>query len=234
MHQDHTLSAYMNVIHFVLFFRKYFSIFLLVVLLPLLSCTRSATDVITSWKNPEVNHEGYDHIFVAAFIPDIEAKALVEEQMVALLDSVGIQATTSLSLFPDNFTEEQVEDKGLILDKVRAEGNEAILTISLIDQESEGRFVGGNDTYAPAVAYDYYNNFHTYYAHNYNQIYIPGYYSLDKIYYIETNLYDVEDESLSWSLQSDTYNPEDTESFAGDFSRVIIARLKKDGLLRTE
>ena len=216
------------------FFRKHFVIFLLAVLVPLLSCTRTSTDVITSWKNPDAAEEGYDRIFVAAFIPDMEAKALVEDEMVALLDSIGIQATTSLTIFPDNFTEEQVEDKGLILDKVRAEGNEAILTISLLDQESKDRFVGGNDTYAPAVAYDYYNNFHTYYAHNYNEIYTPGYYSLDKIYYIETNLYDVEDESLSWSLQSDTYNPEDTESFAGDFSRVIIARLMKEGLLRTE
>lgn len=220
----------MHSIHFAAFFRM--SLFAL--LITMLSCSTTSTDVTASWKSPDVAEEGYKNIFVAAFIPDMEAKKIIEGQMVALLDSVGIQATTSLSLFPDNFSKEQVEDQKLILDKVRANGNDAILTISLVDQESENRFVAGNDTYAPAVAFNYYSKFHTYYAHNYNEIYNPGYYSLDKIYYLETNLYDVEDEALYWSAQSDTYNPGDMESFAGDFSEVILARLQKEGLLKLE
>lgn len=220
----------MNAIHFAALFR----IALFAPLMPMFSCSTTSTDVTASWKSPDIAEEGYGNIFVAAFIPDIEAKQIIEGQIAALLDSVGIQATTSLALFPDNFTKEQAEDQTLILDKVRANGNDAILTISLVDQESENRFVAGNDTYAPAVAFNYYTKFHTYYAHNYNEVYNPGYYSLDKIYYLETNLYDVKDEELYWSAQSDTYNPGDVEMFAGDFSKVILARMQKEGLVKIE
>ncbi|WPP53541.1 hypothetical protein [Catalinimonas niigatensis] len=219
---------------FTLYFPKHSLLYLFAVLICLFSCKSTATDVTASWKSEETAEEGYDHIFVAVLSQDMETKEIVEGQMVALLESIGVNATTSLSLFPQNFSAEQVENKSLILDEVRAQGNDAILTISLVDQESENRFVAGNDTYAPAIAYGYYQKFHTYYAHNFTQIYTPGYYSLDKIYYLETNLYDVEDEELYWSAQSDTYNPGNIEAFAGDFSKVMVARLKKEGLIRTK
>lgn len=230
MQQNHKFDSP----YFLSFFYKCATTFLFAFLVFFMSCTRNATDITASWKSPKTDDNGYENIFVAAFIPDLEAKEITEGQMAALLDSMGVQASTSLSLFPENFTEEQVEDKSFILDKIRANGNDAILTISLVDQESENRFVAGNDTYAPAIAYGYYQNFHTYYAHNFTQIYTPGYYSLDKIYYLETNLYDVEDEELYWSAQSDTYNPGNIEAFAGDFSKVMVARLKKEGLIRTK
>ncbi len=215
-------------------FYQYRSVLLFSFLLVASACATSSTNVTGSWKSEDVAKKGYDNIFVAALTQDMDAKKMIEGEMVALLEQQGIKATTSLSIFPSNFTAEHVSEKRAILDKVQENGNDAILTISLVDQESENRYVPGNDTYAPAVAFNYYNSFSTYYAYNYNQVYTPGYYSLDKIYYLESNLYDVEDEKLYWSAQSDTYNPGDIEYFAEDFSKAIIARLKKEDLLKIE
>lgn len=215
----------------------YFSLqnLILGLLIFLAACTATSTNFTGSWKSPDLDKQkSYDNIFVAALTQNMNAKEIVEGELVALLEQQGINATTSLSLFPNNFSAEHASDKRLILDKVKANGNDAILAISLVDQTHENRFVGGNDTYAPTLAYGYYDNFHTYYSYNYSQIYTPGYYSLDKIYYLETNLYDVENEKLYWSAQSDTYNPGDIEYFAEDFSKAIIAQLKREGLIEVE
>ena len=65
-------------------------------------------------------------------------------------------------------------------------------------------------------------------------MYSPGYYEDDKVYYIETNLYDADTEELLWSAQSETYNPTSLPDFASDFAEVVVARMEKENLLNAD
>ena len=62
-------------------------------------------------------------------------------------------------------------------------------------------------------------------------MYDPGYYTTDKSYYLEANLYDVESEQLVWSAQSETTNPANLEAFARTFAMVISDQMIKDGVI---
>jgi hypothetical protein len=113
---------------------------------------------------------------------------------------------------------------------VNGKNMDAILTLSTVKQETQTRYVPGSSPYSP-LGYPYYNDFWGYYSYWYPRFYAPGYYVLDKIYYIEVNLYDTQTEKLVWSAQSKTYNPDDLPSFSREFSDVIADKLKNDGMI---
>lgn len=197
----------------------------------LLAGCASSTQISGSWKSPDVTSPEYDDVFIVALIRDIDTRETLEGELAAQLENQGIRVTKSTEVFTPNFTEDLLEDKELILQKVRDHGSEAILTISVVDEETETRFVPGNITYNPTLRFSFYDNFWSYYTHYYPQVYDPGYYTKDRIYFLETNLYDTETENLVWSAQSRSYNPEDTEIFSEEFSQVTIKEMKDDHLI---
>lgn len=197
----------------------------------LLSGCVSSTQISGSWKSPDIASPEYSDVFIVALIQDVSTKQTLEDELAAQLESQGIRVTKSSDVFTPNFTEEQLEDKELILQRVRENGSDAILTISVIDEETETRFVPGNITYNPTLRFSFYGDFWGYYTHYYPQVYDPGYYTRDKIYFLETNLYDAETEKLVWSAQSRSYNLEDTEIFSEEFSQVTIEKMKENKLL---
>lgn len=119
-----------------------------------------------------------------------------------------------------------------LLNQIKGTGVNAILTVALINQETENRYVRGSAAYAPFPRFNYYGSFWGYYNNWYPAMQTPGYYEEDKIYFLETNLYDASTEQLLWSAQSETMNPESLERFSKDFASVVLAKMKEDGLLK--
>jgi hypothetical protein len=84
--------------------------------------------------------------------------------------------------------------------------------------------VGGG--YYPG--YPYYGSFGGYYA--YSAIYYdPGYYSVDKKYVIEANIYDAQSEKLIMSIESKANNPSGIQKSSQQYTALLadeIARLR--------
>lgn len=178
-----------------------------------------------------MNAPEYKNVFVAALTHNLDARKIVENELAAQLRDQGIKVTTSIELFGP-ITREQAGNKEEIVKKIRENGNDAILTLSLVNIETETRYVpGDNNYYAPTLTYDFYGNFSNYYNYYYPQLYEPGYYAHDKVYFLESNLYDVASEKLLWSAQSQSYSPGDIENFAGEFSEVTVARMHRDKII---
>lgn len=196
----------------------------------LISCRTTATTITGDWKNPAVEEKQYDHILVVALVQNINAKSTVENDLARELREQGVNASTGMEVFPPSL-EDGFSDKQSILNYVRNNGAEAILTVSLIDEETESRYVPGTYSYAPYPMYNYYGMFWGYYSYWYPRVYSPGYYTEDKVYYIETNLYDADTERLVWSAQSETYNPSSLDSFSEDFAKLIATRLTEENVL---
>ncbi|MES2285116.1 MAG: hypothetical protein V4547_05455 [Bacteroidota bacterium] len=196
-----------------------------------ISCGPS-TVITASWKSPSVPSEKYSRILVAALTSNTIAKVTLENE-VALALGNGINVLKSISEFPPDIHNTD-SDKETIMNNAKNKNVDAILTISLINKETETRYVPGSYSYNPIVGYNYYDNFWGYYSYRYPYSYDPGYYVQDKIYFIETNLYDVETEKLIWSAQSRTYNPAGLQTFSKEFSTIIVAKMKKDGVINGE
>jgi hypothetical protein len=196
----------------------------------LYSCSPS-TEITGTWKNPNVSAAVYDNILIASMSSKVNVKQEIENNLAAELSKQGVQAYKGIEVLPPSFRDNP--DKNEMLKKIRGTSANAILTVSLIDTETENRYVPGNVTYAPVSRFGYYGRFWGYYNYWNPIVTSPGYYTEDKTYFLETNLYDVDTEELVWSAQSETYNPSSLSQSSQEFAKIIVDKLKADGVIRS-
>src|SRR5436190_22964941 len=189
------------------------------------SCTPSS-QITGSWINPKASAR-YDDIMVAGMSSSVDAKNTVENDLAASLEAKNIRVTKSLEVFPPNFGKDLTKEE--MLSKIRHKGSDAILTVTLIDKTTESRYTPGTMAYAHMpMYYQFWGYYNFWYPMMYNN---PAYYAQDRVYYLETNLYDARSEDLVWSAQSETYNPKDLSGFSQVLANQIVNKLEKDGLL---
>jgi len=194
------------------------------------SCAPS-TQITGSWKNEDAGIASIDKILVTALTGRVAARQAVEDDLAAALERQGYTTIKSMSVLPPTFTDDATPNREELLSRIRDTGADAILTVALIDEETESRYVPGTYGYAPYPRFGYYGTFWGYYNMWYPILFDPGYYEEDKVYFIETNLYDARSEQLLWSAQSESTNPRSLPAFAEDFSQVVVAQLEKDDIL---
>ncbi|MBC9933274.1 hypothetical protein [Chitinophaga qingshengii] len=213
-------------------FGRRFGAYMALLAMTLLAAACGTTVHMTgTWKDPEAG-TGYHNILVAGLSSNATARGTVENKLAAQLQQHGVVAGKSTDLFPPNFDPKKEESVKSASGKIEAAGYKAVLTVSLVNKESETRYVPGT-MYAPYPAYGWYGRFWGYYGYMWNSVYSPGYYTTDKVYFLESNLYDLtKDGKLVWSGQSETYNPNSLESFATAYAKKVTDALEKSGLLQ--
>jgi hypothetical protein len=190
------------------------------------------TMITGSWRKPNASADRYRNIFVAAITSNVAAKQAVENGLQNILQQKGITVEKSMDVFPPNFSTQTDQQKDLLIGTIRQTHADGILTISLIRQENESHYVPGSGGYwDPGLRFGYYNRFSDYYFNRYPYLYSPGYYDVDKVYYLETNFYNARTEALIWAAQSKTYNPASIDDFLKGYVKTIFDQMVKDGLI---
>ena len=197
----------------------------------LASCAPS-TKISGSWSSPEKPASPCKKLLATALTSNPVNRQAFEEELVAALGEDGVEASSSLTLIQLGSAADK-EGMAKAVKTVQDAGYDGILTIALLDQTSETRYVQGSTAYAPMGYGGYYGRFGGYYGYYSAMTYDPGYYTTDKLYYIEVNLYDAQSESLVWSSQSETTNPSNLEAFSHTFAGVVVDRMVKDGIIAT-
>lgn len=202
--------------------------------LTILSACGTSTLITGSWRKPNATANNYKRIFISAITSNVPAKEGVENGLASQLQQRGLMPIKSIDAFPPNYNDRDRSNKTMVMDKILSTNPDAILTIALINKEHETHYVhtGGGAYYNPGFRYGYYNNFWNYYNNWSPSLYNPGYYEEDKVYYLETNLYDAKSEQLIWSAQSKTYNPSGIDSFLKGYVKSILKEMNKDGLIK--
>jgi hypothetical protein len=192
----------------------------------------SPTQKITgSWVNREALPKGpYKSIFIVVISQDNAANSTVENMLAKKLESRGPKAVKSSDFFPINITSTRRVSKEQMDDAIKKSGCDAILTIALLDVKTEHHYQPGT-VYAP-YSYGYYGSYYGYYNYYYPMVYSPGYYTTEKVYYLESNFYDIPTNSLIWSVQSETYEPSGLKTWFQGYSYMLINHLKKEGLIK--
>ena len=182
-----------------------------------------------SWASPEATAKGpYNKVFVVVLSPNSTANYDIEAQMANTLISKGFKVLRSTDIFPPKFSITQDLTREQLTEAISKRGCDAVLMLSLLDSKEVESYNPGT-VYAP-VNYGYYGSYYGYYNHYYPQVYSPGYYSVDKTYYLETNLYDLAEDILLWSVQSEARNPKDINTWFKTYSNMLISHLKSKGL----
>jgi hypothetical protein len=145
------------------------------------------------------------------------------------LESRGRTAVKSSDFFPLNITAAKRVAKEKIDEAIKKSECDAVMTVALLDVKTEQHYTPGT-VYYP-VNYGFYGSYYGYYNFYYPQVYSPGYYTEEKVYYIESNFYDVASDKLIWSVQSETYEPSGLKSWFQGYSYMLINHLKKEVLI---
>lgn len=200
----------------------------------LFSCATSNTKITGSWANKEkLKSENIKSVFIAVLSSNMEAKTTLEDELAFQAKQFGIESYKSYNVFKRTFTKDEMPSRDELLKTIRSTNAQTIFTVTLQDKETSTRYVPGTNSYYPmGMGYGYYGNFYGYYSSVYPIMYDPGYYKTDKVYYIESNLYDVSSEELIWSAQSATYNPSDLENFIKGYTKTLLEQLQKDGVIK--
>jgi copper homeostasis protein (lipoprotein) len=206
---------------------SFFAILLIVV-----SCGPSQK-ITNSWVSPEAaGGVSYQKVFVAALSNDKAAKVFVENAIADKLSEMGVKTVVSSDLFPPNFSDYAEVGKEEMMKKIIETGADAIFTVALLDVQTTERYNPGTP-YTPGYpGFGFYGSWGGYYNYRFPVIYSPGYYTTDKTYLIESNLYDAATEKLVWTVQSSAFSPANLNDWFRGYSRMMLMQMKKDGLLK--
>jgi hypothetical protein len=195
------------------------------------ACSTS-TRITGSWKDPAINPGTGQNksVLLIAMTRNIEVRTKLENALAAKAAELNVKTVKSSAIFTPDFFHE-IPQREELFRRIREADVDAILTVSLIDEESNTRYVRGSARYAPLPMYSWYGGFYSYFNYWHPIMYDPGYYVTDKTYFLETNLYNAESDRLIWSAQSETVNPTSIDAFAEEYPEVLLERMIKDGLV---
>jgi hypothetical protein len=201
---------------------------LLVPFLVMSGCTSSK--ITTSWKAENKPFEKFNKVMVLGLIRenDRALQEKMENHLVGDLQLLGYTAVSSLKEYGPKAFEGMTEQEAI--SKIRISGVDAVLTIVLLDKQKERYYVPGQMYYSP-YGY-YYNRFWGYRGTLYNRIYEPGYYVIDTKYFWESNLYDMKTQELIYSVQTQSFDPVNTESQAHEYGKMIVKDMVKQKVVQ--
>lgn len=186
--------------------------------------------IVNSWIAPDPGANApYKSISVIVMTQNQGNSFDVEDRMAGVIASRGQKAVVSTAVFPPSFTNSENFTREQMAEAIKRTGCDAVFVIAVLDVQTVESYQPGS-VYYP-MNYGMYGSYYGYYNHHYPQVYSPGYYTTDKTYYIETNFYDLEQDRLLWSIQSEAYNPSSIESWFDRYSYDLLNELKAEGLI---
>jgi hypothetical protein len=190
----------------------------------------SSSKITTSWKAENTVPQKYNKILVLGLIREVDRSLQqnMENHMVGDLKELGYNAVSSLTEFGPKVFDKMDEDAAI--DKLKNSGIDAVITIVMLDKQKEQKYVPGTMYYSP---YNYYyNRFWGYRSTLYRRIYEPGYYITETKYFWESNLYDMSTQKLVYSVQTETFDPVNSESMGHEYGMMIVKDMVKQNILK--
>ena len=194
----------------------YLKLFIISVLFLFASCG-SVTDITGYWNEDGLMNKTYKKIAVLAITNNIKNRDIVEASFTEKFITNGYEAVKGSNLLsPEVIKRKDKAEIEAILKKNNVDG---VLVLSLLDIKETEHYVPGTETYHPRP---YYGGYYDYYYYNYNRVYTPGYYAQSTQVYLESNFYNIANEKLVSTMQTETIDPTNISDLADSFSKTIV------------
>jgi len=182
----------------------------------LLSC---ATTILTAVWEDNAFHGTIRKIVIVGAVRSHSIRNTYEDEFVKNLEAHGVDAVASYKIVPV----EMIQDMGFVMEQIRETGADAVLITRLLDRKTQR-------IYVPGTVYTVPHYYHKW-GHYYDHIYSPGYVVDEDYAYAETNIYNVLNEQIIWSAQSETLISDNNEKIISSFVKTIVDRLSASRLL---
>jgi hypothetical protein len=212
---------------------KAFSVALLLAV-SLCSCSSSSMRVMATWVNRKdmpAPQPGKHKIFIFVMTQNYEAQVNLENDLATAANEKGIKTVRSIDAFGPILTLDKLPKKEVLIQAIKDLGCDAIFSVAVVDQQSETHYVPATSSsiYTPYAGYgSYYGGFYSYSP----AFYTPGYYTTNKTYFIESNLYDANTEKLLISMQSKVVNPGDITKASKKYTQILVTELQAQGFMK--
>ena len=202
--------------------RSTFSMALLVAFVTLTGC--ASTSLSNSWKNPQYAGGPIGKVLVVGISSQASVRRIFEDTFSGALRATGVEAVASYTLI--------AEDGQIPEDRLKAaveqSGVQGVLITRMVGRESQ--------MYVPPVAMPppYYGGrryYYGYYPYAWDGYYEPVTVQQSITLVAETVLYSRDVPQPVWSGITRTPEPEDVRKATGDFAKVVIDALRKEGLI---
>ena len=203
---------------------------LLAALLFINSC--SSIRITSTWKAPDIVARSYNKVMVLGIIreADRNIRIQMENHLVGDLKSLGYNAFSAYEEYGpkmfQNMTEEQANKK------LAKEDVDAVLTIVLLDKTKEKQYVPGRVVYSPYTTY--HSRIWGYYYSLNTRIEQPGYFQVTTKYFWESNLYDLTENKLLFSVQTQSFDPPSADAASHQYGQKIIQSMVKHNVLQQQ
>jgi len=193
----------------------------------------SAKESTGVWVNKEkIQGKSYSNFFVIVMTADIEARVKLENDIAATIISRGHKAIKSYEVLPADLKDPKPPAVDALIEKIKASDCDAVFVVSLLDKNDEIRYNQGGTHYTMRTDYSWAGSFFGYYSHYYSTLSSPGYYSNNKTYFMQSNLFDKASQELMFSVQSDIFNPSSLANGSRTYISTLLKQLEKAKLLK--
>jgi len=185
--------------------------------LMLASC--SSTKLEKSWADPSFNAattQPFKKVLIFAPLKDAASQRTAEDKIAAQFKEKGA-AVPSYTYLQASDTNQTILDQKLIKD-----GFDGVISMQLKEVEKSTSYVQG-------TTYGGYHGYRGYYGYG---AYSPGYYTEDKTFMVETNLFSIRDNKLLWSGTTSSLNPTSFDKTIDEIINTIKYELQKKGFLK--
>jgi hypothetical protein len=197
----------------------------------IISCaTQKSTGV---WLNDEkIAGKSFSKLFIVVMSGDVGARSTLETDLAKKAVENGYEVVKSIDVLPPTLDKATTPTKDDIAAKVKQTNCDGVIVASLLKKEEDVRYIPGTTAYSVRPYYSWHGTFGGYYSNWYPTVSSPGYYEKDKLYFMQTNLYDVASQEIMWSAQSKVFNPTSLNNFSNSYTATLVKQLSAAGLLK--
>ena len=163
---------------------------------------------------------------------DIEARVRLENEIAATITSRGHKAIKSYEVLPADLKDPKPPAVDALIEKIKASDCDAVFLASLLDKNEDVGYTAGGTQYTMQTDYSWAGTFFGYYTHYYSTLTTTGYYSTDKTYIMQSNLFDKASQEKMFAVQSEIFNPSSLPSFSRTYVSTLMKQLSKAKLLK--
>ncbi|MBL8950581.1 MAG: hypothetical protein JNK82_07390 [Myxococcaceae bacterium] len=198
-----------------------------------LSGCATTSNLENHWFDPTAptRYRDFKRVFLFVFVNNEPQRRNAE---VAFAAALGSQNTIAAHTHPRSQT--LTANGELAREQLLAEGFDGAVVVRFVERVRDQRWVPGGPVMArplmaPAGINPWgMNGFAPVWGFGFNTWHDPGFVAVDDTYYYETDVYDLQRDSLLWSGLTSTLNPQSFGSKVGSIVETVIAQMRRDGV----
>lgn len=192
---------------------KKFLVYTAIALTSFIIVSCSSTTIQSTWKAPGASYtkESFKKVLVVALVQNEATRRMAEDKLAA--KNPAFRASYMV-LGPNQ--------KDLNEDSIKAivarDGYDGVVSMQLIDVQKTASYVPGY----------YQGGYYGWHSMNYGGYYSQGYYTEDRNYIVETNVFSIAQDKLLWSCITSTLNPTNVNKTVDEIWYAVLTRMKRE------